>query len=359
MYGNTAFCNVFHLSSGSHSYPARRWLMSHLKPEESLHFLSEVLSILHSTHEPERVLSLIVDRIVRIYGCQTCAVIIIDPTTEYLRVFTNHNLSHHYVKEFRRSLGTGAIAQMLSTGEPIFITDAERDPQLAIEVQLEYSFRSAVCLQVSAELRTLGYLYADAREPHAFSEQDLRLLQSFADLTSITLNKSYLYEKNLRLDKIDHETELEKYAPFLERLSASISRAEESHESISIFILDIDNYKQIGGTYGYEASKKVLKEIAGLVKAHLRPMDSAGRYGFDEVIVLRENAPMEAGIAFAEELRKTIEETEFTSHGIRTTVSIGIAAFPTNAISEKELLLAVKEALYDAQRNGRNRVVHL
>jgi diguanylate cyclase (GGDEF)-like protein len=332
--------------------------MSHLKPEECLHFFSEVLSILKSTHEPERVLSLIVDRIVRIYGCQTCAVIIIDPATEYLQVFTNHNLSHRYVKEFRRSLGTGAIAKMLSTGKPILITDGERESQLAAEVQLEHSFRSAVCLQISAELRTLGYLYADAREPDTFTEHDLRILQSFADLTSIALNKSYLYEKNLRLDKIDHETELEKYAPFLERLSTSISRAEESHESISVFILDIDNYKQIGGTYGYEASKKVLKEIASLVKSRLRPMDAASRYGFDEMIVLRENSSLEAGIAFAEELRKTIDETEFTQQGIRTTVSIGAGAFPKNAISEKELLIAVKEALYDAQRNGRNRVVH-
>jgi diguanylate cyclase (GGDEF)-like protein len=333
--------------------------MPHLKPEECLHFFSEVLSILNSTHEPERVLSLIVDRIVRIYGCQTCAVIIIDPATEYLQVSTNHNLSHRYVKKFRRSLGTGAIAKMLSTGKPILIADGELESQLAAEVQLEHSFRSVVCLQVSAELRTLGYLYADAREPNTFTEHDLRILQSFADLTSIALNKSYLYEKNLRLDKIDHETELEKYAPFLERLSTSISRAEESHESICLFILDIDNYKQIGGTYGYEASKRVLKEIAGLVKARLRPMDAASRYGFDEMIVLRENASLEAGIAFAEELRKTIEETKFTQQGIRTTVSIGAAAFPKNAISEKELLITVKEALYDAQRNGRNRVTHL
>ena len=333
--------------------------MAHLKPEECLHFFSEVLSILNSTHEPERALSLIVDRIVRIYGCQTCAVIIINPATEYLQVSTNHNLSHRFVKEFRRSLGTGAIAKLLSTGKPILITDGERESQLADEVQLEHPFRSAVCLQISAELRTLGYLYADAREPNTFAENDLRILQSFADLTSIALNKSYLYEKNLRLDKIDHETELEKYAPFLERLSTSISRAEESHESICLFILDIDNYKQIGGTYGYEASKKMLREIASLVKARLRPMDAASRYGFDEIIVLRENASLEAGIAFAEELRKTIEETEFTQQGISTTVSIGAAAFPKNAISEKELLITVKETLYDAQRNGRNRVAYL
>jgi diguanylate cyclase (GGDEF)-like protein len=333
--------------------------MSHLKPEETLNFFAEVLSILKSTHEPERVLSLIVDRIVRIYACQTCAVITINPATEYLQVSTNYNLSHRYVKEFHRSLGTGAIAKMLSTGKPILIEDGERDTQLVSEVQMEHAFRSAVCLQISAELRTLGCLYADAREPNAFAEHDLRILQSFADLISIALNKSYLYEKNLRLDKIDHETELEKYAPFLERLNTCISRAEESHESLSLFIMDIDNYKQIGGTYGYDASKKVLKEIASLVKERLRPMDAASRYGFDEIIILRENATLETGIAFAEELCRVIEKTEFTQQRIHTTVSVGIGAYPKSAKSEKDLLIAVKEALYDAQRSGRNRVAHL
>ncbi len=333
--------------------------MSHIRPEECLHFFSEVLSILNFTHEPERVLSLIVDRIVRIFSCQTCAVIIINPATEYLQVSTNYNLSYRYAKEFRHPLGTGAIAKMLSTGKPILIADGEKEAQLAAEVQLEHPFRSAVCLQVSAELRTLGYLYADAREPDVFTKNDLQILQSFADLISIALNKSYLYENNLRLDKIDHETELEKYAPFLERLNTSIIRAKETNESLTLFILDIDNYKQIGGTYGYEASKKVLKEIAGLVKSRLRPMDAASRYGFDEIIILRENTSLEEGTAFAEDLCKTINETEYSQQEIRTTVSIGAAAFPKNAVSEKELLISVKEALYDAQRNGRNRVAHI
>jgi GGDEF domain-containing protein len=68
---------------------------------------------------------------------------------------------------------------------------------------------------------------------------------------------------------------------------------------------------------------------------------------------------MESGIAFAEELRKTIEETEFIQHGIRTTVSIGMATFPKNGLSEKKLMIAVKEALYEALRSGRNRVAHI
>jgi diguanylate cyclase (GGDEF)-like protein len=330
--------------------------MSHLKPEECLRFFSEVLGILKATHEPERVLTLIVDRIVRIYGCQTCAVIIIDPATEYLRIVTNHNLSHLFVKEFKRSLGTGAIAQMLSSGHPVLIADGEQERQLANEVQLEHPFRSAVCIQIVAEHRTLGYLHADARDSNVFTAHDLQTLQSFADLTSITLAKSYLYEKNLRLDPVDPETDLEKYAPFLERLSTGIARAEVNRESLSLLILDIDNYKQIGGTYGYEASKRLLKGIAGVIKSRLRPMDAASRYGFDELIILRENSPLEKGIMFAEELRKIIEETEFTQDKIRTTVSLGVAAFPGNAKSEKDFLIVAKEALYQAQRSGRNRV---
>jgi two-component system, cell cycle response regulator len=332
--------------------------MSHLKPEECLNFFSEVLNILKTTHEPERVLSLIVDRIVRIYGCQTCAIIQIDPETEYLRILTNHNLSYLYVKNFRRSLGTGAIAKMLSTGRSLIISDTELAPQLVDEVKLEHPFRSAACLQISAELRTLGYLHADAREPNTFADHDLRILQSFADLASLALNKAYLYEKNLRLDPIDPETGLEKYAPFLERLSASISRADENHENLSLFILDIDNYKHIGGTYGYAASKRLLKEVAGAIKSHLRPMDAASRYGFDEVIVLRENTSLEDSLTFAESMRKNVEQMEFTKQKIHTTVSIGMATFPKNAKAEKDLLLAAKEALYDAQRSGRNSVAH-
>jgi diguanylate cyclase (GGDEF)-like protein len=247
---------------------------------------------------------------------------------------------------------------MLSTGHPILIVDGEQEPQLASEIKLEHSFRSAVCLQIVAEHRTLGYLHADARDLNVFTVHDLRILQSFADLTSIALNKSYLYEKNLRLDPIDPETDLEKYAPFLERLSTSISRAEANHENLSLFILDIDNYKQIGGTYGYEASKRLLKEIAGVIKTRLRQVDAASRYGFDELIILRENSPLDNGVAFAEELRKMIEETEFTQEKIQTTVSIGVASFPGNAGSERDLLLASKEALYHAQHSGRNRVSH-
>lgn len=330
--------------------------MTQFKSEECLNFISEVLTTLKSTNQHEQVFSLIVDRIVRMYRCQTCALIIIDPATEYLRITMSHGLSLTFEKSFRRPLSADSLGKLLWTGKPICMQNSADDPQCAEEVKLEHPFGSCVCVQISVDHRSLGYLYVDAKDPNVFTANDIHTLQSFADFAGVALNKSRLYEENLRLDKIDHETDFEKYAPFLEKLSASITRAETTNTSFALLILDIDNFKQVALTYGYETSKKLLREWAGLIKARLQPTDAAGRYGFDEAIILRENSTLENGKAFGNEVRRAIEEEEFTQQKIRTTVSIGVAAFPQNARTEKELLLAVKEALYKAQHTGRNRV---
>ncbi|MBI3578393.1 MAG: hypothetical protein HY089_03160 [Ignavibacteriales bacterium] len=61
--------------------------MDHVKHEECFNFISEILTILKSTNQPEKVLHLIVHRLVKIFKCQTCAVVVVNPNTEYLNVF--------------------------------------------------------------------------------------------------------------------------------------------------------------------------------------------------------------------------------------------------------------------------------
>jgi diguanylate cyclase (GGDEF)-like protein len=330
--------------------------MAQFKSEECLNFLAQVLAVLKSTNQHEQVFSIIVDRIVRMFRCQTCAIIIVDPATEYLRVESSHGLSLTFEKAFRRPLASDAVGKLLWTGKPVFIQNSTDDLQRAEEVKLEHSFGSCVCVQIAVDHRALGYLHVDARDAHAFADSDIRVLQSFADFAGVALNKSRLYEENLHLDTIDHETDLEKYAPFLEKLSAEIERAQASNKSVALLLMDIDNYKQVALTYGYETSKKLLKEWAGTLKAKLRCTDAAGRYGFDEIIIMRANSDLDTGRTFGEEIRKTIEQQEFTQRKIRTTVSVGVAALPQNAGTEKDLLMAAKEALYEAQHSGRNRV---
>jgi diguanylate cyclase (GGDEF)-like protein len=332
--------------------------MIHLKHEDCLNFFSDILNVLSSTNQHEEVFHLVVDKIVRIFKCKTCAVIIVDTATEYLHIENGYGLSHTFTKEFRRKLATGSIGRMLWSGNPIVITECDADPALTHEVELENPFGSCICVPITVDHRALGYLYADHEAKKGLAGEDVKVLNCFAALAGLALNKSRLFEENLRLDRIDHETETEKYGPFLERLNTNLERAQKFGEKFAVMLLDVDNYKQLALTYGYDTSRVLLKELAGMLKAHLRGIDGAGRYGFDEILLLRANSSLQEAATRAEDLRALIENSSFTPKQIKTTVSIGVSAFPENAGTMEELLTTVKNALFEAQRAGRNRVFH-
>lgn len=324
--------------------------------EQCFRYFAEIVHTLKATAHYERVLSLIVDRIVRSFNCQTCAVALIDPHTEYLRIDQCYNLSLTFCNSFRRRIATSSIGQLLWTGKPIVITDSARDPDLASELALEHPFGSCICIQISVDQRTLGYLHVDSAAPGALGPGDVEMLTLFADIAGLAIVKSLLHDENIRLDRVDRETGLEKYPPFLEKLKAAMERAEEFSENFAVLILDVDNFKDTVNTYGYDSSHQLLKEAGGFVQSLLRPVDAGARYGFDEFIVLLANTGLEGGKEFAESLRSRIAGQEWTLQKIQTTVSMGIAAFPRNGNTIDTLLTTCKKALFEAQRRGRNQV---
>lgn len=324
--------------------------------EKALSYLSEILDTLRSTNQHEHVLHLIVDRLVRIYNCQVCAVVLIDKKSEYLNIENSHGLSWTFCKEFRRKLATGPIGELLWTGRPILVNDSTSP--CGSEVRLEHPFGSCIIVQIAVDQRTLGYLYADTQLAGAFKNEDIPLLQTFANAAGIALHKSQLHYENMHLDKVDHETGLEKYESFVEKVRTSLDRAERFQENFAIALLDIDNFKLLSKTYGYETSRHFLKELGELIGTHLRGIDAAGRYGFDEVIIALARSSLEQAVAFAHELCRAVQDHAFTPHEISTTISIGVACYPDNGKSIDKLLTSAKNALFEAQRSGRNKVFH-
>jgi len=321
---------------------------------QSLHYFAEIIRTCRSTNNAEQVLSLIVDRIVRSYHCSTCAVVLIDPKTEYLRIDNCHNLSLTFCNAFRRRITTTAIGRLLWTGKPILIRDSTGDQVLASEVELEHPFASCLLVQISVDQRTLGYLHCDSAEVEAFDAADIELVQLFADVAGLALVKAQLFQENMRLDRIDHETGLEKYVSFLERMKAAVERAEAFSENFAVLILDIDNFKDTVNTYGYDTSRQLLKEMGKVVEEHLRTVDAAGRYGFDEFVMMIANTDLEGGLEFANRLRERIATQHYTTRSMRSSVSIGVAAFPRSGTTADAVILTAKQALFEAQRSGRN-----
>jgi diguanylate cyclase (GGDEF)-like protein len=122
---------------------------------------------------------------------------------------------------------------------------------------------------------------------------------------------------------------------------------------------DIDHFKIINDTYGHKVGDKVLEVLGVILKANVRDKDIVARYGGEEFMILLPNTSKLDAQKVAERIRKEIEETPLTEIGgpERFTASFGIAGFPEDGQDINDLFLKVDQALYEAKKLGRNRVI--
>jgi diguanylate cyclase (GGDEF)-like protein len=110
---------------------------------------------------------------------------------------------------------------------------------------------------------------------------------------------------------------------------------------------------------GHQAGDTLLKKIGTIFTASLRNVDCASRYGGDEFIVLLPETKAERAFEVAERIRGlvTAETQSSDTNKVTVTVSIGVAAFPEHGDTPEAIIASADQALYQAKRNGRNRVV--
>lgn len=156
---------------------------------------------------------------------------------------------------------------------------------------------------------------------------------------------------------MDYLTELYNRRYFFESGKNLFASAKRGHVNIVMAMIDIDFFKVVNDTYGHEAGDTVLKEIASILRGRMRQSDLVARYSGEEFSVVAINMePEYAGTVF-EGLRKTIEDTEIPWNGgsIQVTVSIGVCTKLKD--SPEEMVRRTDTLLYQAKKNGRNKVV--
>lgn len=147
---------------------------------------------------------------------------------------------------------------------------------------------------------------------------------------------------------------------FLDRLESEIAYARRHNTPLALLLFDIDHFKRINDTYGHQTGDFVLARVARLAGGTLRTEDVFARYGGEEFIVLCRGVPLENAGILAERLRALIEGSVFEQESARmpVTISVGVAALPHfPAENGLQLIGAADEALYEAKRTGRNRVL--
>ncbi|MDB5602733.1 MAG: two-component response regulator [Xanthobacteraceae bacterium] len=144
-------------------------------------------------------------------------------------------------------------------------------------------------------------------------------------------------------------------------LGSLIEQAMVRGKPLSVLILDMDYFKAVNDTHGHEAGDDVLREFAMRVKKSIRGIDLACRYGGEEFVVVMPETDLAVATMVAERLRRRIAAEPFPidrgTRAIEVTISIGIAALGGEGDTAADVLKRADQALYQAKRDGRNRVV--
>lgn len=168
-------------------------------------------------------------------------------------------------------------------------------------------------------------------------------------------------QKLLRLSTSDHLTGLLNRGYVEDRFAIEMSRSCRYRQPLSLAVIDVDRFKSFNDTHGHAAGDFVLKTIASTFRQSFRQSDTVGRYGGEEFVVLMPETSIEAAQRKLDTLRQRIADEEIsfepTGESFHVTISAGVAGYPHDGASEEELFTVADERLFQAKREGRNRVV--
>jgi diguanylate cyclase (GGDEF)-like protein len=224
-----------------------------------------------------------------------------------------------------------------------------------------------VCIPLLADGKTLGVLTVRAAVagpsgvPSAGSVlPPLESVAALADLLALPLANVRLQE-TLRNPSIrDGLTGVYNRRYMEESLAREISRSARRGNSLSVVQIDIDFFKRLNDAHGQAVGDAFLRAAGSFLNTKVRGEDVACRYGGDEFALILPDATGEVALEIVERIRAAFAllQVETPAGGrASTTFSAGVATFPTDGHSSRELLVAADRALYQAKTAGKDRVL--
>ena len=161
---------------------------------------------------------------------------------------------------------------------------------------------------------------------------------------------------------IDHLTGLNNRQALETDLKKEMAKARRYQSSLSVIMIDIDRFREVNDSYGYQIGNNVLQKLADIFRNAVREVDGIYRYGGENFIILAPHTNCREGMILAERIRKRVARHVFTvkrkGHRLTVKASLGITELNLED-SVDSLLVRTDKALYKAKTSGRNRVVSL
>lgn len=251
----------------------------------------------------------------------------------------------------------GACGTAVQTHGAVYIADVASDS--SIYVARPGSHRetgSLLCVPMIHHEEVLGVLNFQRPHPDSFTSEEIEVLTAIADQASLAVKNARLHEETVALAITDPLTGIPNRRHLFSRLDMEIARANRFGNQLSVLMVDIDHFKSFNDAAGHRAGDGVLRQVAALMKGMIRKVDTIGRYGGEEFLLILPQVTKVEAIEVAEKLRRAIAANPFepARSASKITVSVGIANLPVDATVQEKLVDCADAALYASKRAGRN-----
>jgi diguanylate cyclase (GGDEF)-like protein len=248
------------------------------------------------------------------------------------------------------------LRHVLLNDEPVWL-DPSVDAMESAELSRLHALGGAatLLLPLSTAGRVVGLVeFIDEVGGHKFHDGETALLRTMANQVASALENARLVRQLRDAAETDLVTGVYSHRHLQDRIRQETARATRSRSPLSVLMVDLDEFKRINDEHGHLAGDRVLRAIAGALRAAVRTSDVVARYGGDEFVVLMPDTDATDAEPVAQRAAKAVAELAHPmadGSTVNISCSVGLALHPRDGRSGKELLRAADAAMYTHKRS--------
>jgi len=337
----------------------------HLYDTDALLACVEIGKTLTSTLDLKQILELIMAKVSRLIEAQNWSLLLKNEVTGELTFDIVVGINRDLIKGVRLETGEGVSGHVVRTGIPVFLSDVKDDTRFSRKVDELTGFKtkSIICVPLKIHGKILGVIeIVNVRNIALFEKNYLPFLTILTDYAAIAIENSRLFAKIQHMSLTDEYTGLYNARYLHQILEELIENSGRRNCQFAVVFVDIDNFKTAVDLHGHLLGTKMLKELGQTITNHLSEKDILVKYGGDEYIIILPDSNRRKAKKLSEKILSAIRETTYLqseSRPVKVTASLGIAMYPEDAGTIKDLLILADKTMYRVKNTTKDAVATL